>query len=82
MNKIYRLVWNKSLSLWTVVSENARGVTKKRNVVTNTSVKTVTSSSIQKYKQYQLKPSLIALTISSIFGAVVLMLPLIRVAVP
>ncbi|MCH7392283.1 ESPR-type extended signal peptide-containing protein [Acinetobacter dispersus] len=67
MNKIYRLVWNKSLSLWTVVSENARGVTKKRNVVTNTSVKTVTSSSIQKYKQYQLKPSLIALTISSVF---------------
>ena len=66
MNKIYRLVWNKSLNLWTVVSENARGVTKKRNVVTNISVKTVTSSG-ENYKQYQLKPSLIALTISSVF---------------
>ncbi|MCU4369628.1 ESPR-type extended signal peptide-containing protein [Acinetobacter courvalinii] len=32
MNKIYRLVWNKSLQLWTVVSEIARGVTKNRNV--------------------------------------------------
>ncbi|WP_338149300.1 ESPR domain-containing protein [Acinetobacter higginsii] len=37
MNKIYRLVWNKSLNIWTVVSENARGVTKKRNVAANTS---------------------------------------------
>ncbi|WP_416359954.1 ESPR domain-containing protein [Acinetobacter colistiniresistens] len=25
MNKIYRLVWNKYLALWTVVSEIARG---------------------------------------------------------
>ncbi|QHH98132.1 ESPR-type extended signal peptide-containing protein [Acinetobacter dispersus] len=32
MNKIYRLVWNKKLNLWTVVSENTRGVTKNRNV--------------------------------------------------
>ncbi|MCH7316217.1 ESPR-type extended signal peptide-containing protein [Acinetobacter sp. ANC 3882] len=67
MNKIYRLVWNKSLSLWTVVSENARGVTKKRNVVANTSVITAASSSTENYKQSQLKPSLMALTISSIF---------------
>ncbi|MCH7353501.1 MULTISPECIES: ESPR-type extended signal peptide-containing protein, partial [unclassified Acinetobacter] len=66
MNKIYRLVWNKSLSLWTVVSENARGVTKKRNVTTNTSIKTAVSCG-EISKQSQLKPTLIALTISSAF---------------
>ncbi|WP_343621533.1 ESPR-type extended signal peptide-containing protein [Acinetobacter proteolyticus] len=66
MNKIYRLVWNKSLNLWTVVSENARGVTKKRNVTTNISLST-TSSSQQQYQQVLLKPSLIAIALSSIF---------------
>ncbi|WP_335953862.1 ESPR-type extended signal peptide-containing protein [Acinetobacter higginsii] len=68
MNKIYRLVWNKSLNLWTVVSENARGVTKKRNVTANTA--TVSSVSLSFNLQYQhlkLKPSLIALAISSFF---------------
>ncbi|ENU22386.1 hypothetical protein F993_02835, partial [Acinetobacter proteolyticus] len=66
MNKIYRLVWNKSLNLWTVVSENARGVTKKRNVTTNISLST-TSSSQRQYQQILLKPSLIAIALSSIF---------------
>ncbi|ENU94106.1 hypothetical protein F971_00364, partial [Acinetobacter vivianii] len=68
MNKIYRLVWNKSLSLWTVVSENARGVTKKRNVTTIQTVTEFTSSSLQQNnKLLKLKPSLIALTISTVF---------------
>ncbi|MGE8645658.1 ESPR-type extended signal peptide-containing protein [Acinetobacter vivianii] len=68
MNKIYRLVWNKSLSLWTVVSENARGVTKKRNVTTIQTVTELTSSSLQQNnKLLKLKPSLIALTISTVF---------------
>ncbi|WDZ51762.1 ESPR-type extended signal peptide-containing protein [Acinetobacter vivianii] len=68
MNKIYRLVWNKSLSLWTVVSENARGVTKKRNVNTIQTVNTFSSTSLEhNNKLLKLKPSLIALTISSIF---------------
>ncbi|MFW1839976.1 ESPR-type extended signal peptide-containing protein, partial [Acinetobacter gyllenbergii] len=76
MNKIYRLVWNKSLNLWTVVSENARGVTKKRNVAANISIKTETTPSAATYQQTLLKPSLIALALSSIlfstgaFGAV------------
>ncbi|MCU4582752.1 hypothetical protein KTJ32_17290, partial [Acinetobacter gyllenbergii] len=70
MNKIYRLVWNKSLNLWTVVSENARGVTKKRNVAANTSIKTEITSSAATYQQVLLKPSLIALTISSVFWSV------------
>ncbi|WP_038344571.1 ESPR-type extended signal peptide-containing protein [Acinetobacter sp. A47] len=38
MNKIYRLVWNKSLRLWTVVSEIARGVTKNRSVSSGSGV--------------------------------------------
>jgi autotransporter adhesin len=68
MNKIYRLVWNKSLSLWTVVSENARGVTKKRNVNTIQIVNTFSSTSLEQNNNLlKLKPSLIALTISSIF---------------
>ncbi|MFC3170650.1 ESPR-type extended signal peptide-containing protein [Acinetobacter vivianii] len=68
MNKIYRLVWNKSLSLWTVVSENARGVTKKRNVTTIQTVAALSPSSLQhNNKLLNLKPNLIALTISSIF---------------
>ncbi|MEB3793356.1 ESPR-type extended signal peptide-containing protein [Acinetobacter sp. IK40] len=69
MNKIYRLVWNKSLNLWTVVSENARGVTKKRNVTTNTAVTTTTNSTnnYQKYQNYQPLPTILALTLSSIF---------------
>ncbi|MEB6668716.1 hypothetical protein MXM33_17020 [Acinetobacter vivianii] len=68
MNKIYRLVWNKSLNLWTVVSENARGVTKKRNVTTIQTVTGPSTTSIQQNnKLLKLKPSLIALTISSIF---------------
>ncbi|MEB6481230.1 hypothetical protein MXL75_16290, partial [Acinetobacter vivianii] len=68
MNKIYRLVWNKSLSLWTVVSENARGVTKKRNVSTIQLVTINSPSSVQQNNKLSgLKPSLIALTISSVF---------------
>ncbi|WP_284210411.1 ESPR-type extended signal peptide-containing protein, partial [Acinetobacter gyllenbergii] len=70
MNKIYRLVWNKSLNLWTVVSENARGVTKKRNVAANISIKTETTPSAATYQQTLLKPTLIALTISSVFWSV------------
>ncbi|WP_038344576.1 ESPR-type extended signal peptide-containing protein [Acinetobacter sp. A47] len=68
MNKIYRLVWNKSLNLWTVVSENARGVTKKRNVTSTTDVNTTASfsSNSKKDQQYQPIPTLIALTISSV----------------
>ncbi|UUM27684.1 ESPR-type extended signal peptide-containing protein [Acinetobacter colistiniresistens] len=67
MNKIYRLVWNKSLNLWTVVSENARGTTKKRNVNTNISIKTKINSSAVTDQQAQLKPTLIALALSSVF---------------
>ncbi|USA47090.1 YadA-like family protein [Acinetobacter sp. C26M] len=40
MNRIYRLVWNKNLNIWTVVSETARGATKKRNVSSSGSSKT------------------------------------------
>ncbi|MCH7341471.1 ESPR-type extended signal peptide-containing protein [Acinetobacter higginsii] len=67
MNKIYRLVWNKSLNIWTVVSENARGVTKKRNVAANTSIKTAVSLSNTQYQQVLLRPSLIAIALSSVF---------------
>ncbi|WP_416359774.1 ESPR-type extended signal peptide-containing protein [Acinetobacter colistiniresistens] len=67
MNKIYRLVWNKSLNLWTVVSENARGVTKKRNVATSISIKTELTSSAATDQQYQFKPTFIALALSSVF---------------
>ncbi len=68
MNKIYRLVWNKSLNLWTVVSENARGVTKKRNVTVNTDVQasTLVQASLKKQKQYQPITTVLALTISSV----------------
>ncbi|MDO3666398.1 ESPR-type extended signal peptide-containing protein [Acinetobacter higginsii] len=67
MNKIYRLVWNKSLNLWTVVSENARGVTKKRNVAANNSTQTAVSLSSPQYQHVLLKPSLIAIALSSVF---------------
>ncbi|QSB53173.1 YadA-like family protein [Acinetobacter calcoaceticus] len=70
MNKIYRLVWNKSLSLWTVVSENARGVTKNRNVNVIENTNTLVAKSTlfsEKSEQNQFKPTLIALTISSVF---------------
>ncbi|MCH7353920.1 MULTISPECIES: ESPR-type extended signal peptide-containing protein, partial [unclassified Acinetobacter] len=40
MNKIYRLVWNKSLNLWMVVSEIARGSCKKRNITVSFPQKT------------------------------------------
>ena len=66
MNKIYRLVWNKSLNLWTVVSENARGVTKKRNVTTNTSAINISDLSNQNNEEYQPIKTLIALTIGSL----------------
>ncbi|MCU4579354.1 hypothetical protein KTJ34_18195, partial [Acinetobacter courvalinii] len=67
MNKIYRLVWNKSLNLWTVVSENARGVTKKRNVSANTDVQALTLVQAEKQqKQYQPITTVLALTISSV----------------
>jgi len=67
MNKIYRLVWNKSLNLWAVVSENARGVTKKRNVVANISTQTLVPFANVVSQHYSLKPSLIAIALSSIF---------------
>ncbi|WP_225761784.1 ESPR-type extended signal peptide-containing protein [Acinetobacter sp. Marseille-P8610] len=67
MNKIYRLVWNKSLNIWTVVSENARGVTKKRNVAANTSIKTAVSLSNSQYQHVLLRPSLIVIALSSVF---------------
>ncbi|EXB45312.1 ESPR-type extended signal peptide-containing protein [Acinetobacter sp. 1000160] len=68
MNKIYRLVWNKSLNLWTVVSENARGVTKKRNVTVNTDLQTSTlvQQNIEKSIIYQPITTVLALTISSV----------------
>ncbi|WP_312057907.1 ESPR-type extended signal peptide-containing protein, partial [Acinetobacter courvalinii] len=68
MNKIYRLVWNKSLNLWTVVSENARGVTKKRNVSANTDVQasTLVQADLKQQQQYQPIATLLALTISSV----------------
>lgn len=68
MNKIYRLVWNKSLNLWTVVSENARGVTKKRNVTANTDVQasTLVQADLKQQKQYQPITTVLALTISSV----------------
>jgi autotransporter adhesin len=68
MNKIYRLVWNKSLNLWTVVSENARGVTKKRNVTANTDVQasTLVQVDLKQQKQYQPITTVLALTISSV----------------
>ncbi|MGN5766206.1 ESPR-type extended signal peptide-containing protein, partial [Acinetobacter calcoaceticus] len=68
MNKIYRLVWNKSLNLWTVVSENARGVTKKRNVSANTDVQasTLVQADLKQQKQYQPISTVLALTISSV----------------
>lgn len=67
MNKIYRLVWNKSLNLWTVVSENARGVTKKRNVVANISTQTLVPFANVVSQHFSLKPSLIAIALSSVF---------------
>ncbi|MFI8033854.1 ESPR-type extended signal peptide-containing protein [Acinetobacter sp. ABJ_C3_5] len=68
MNKIYRLVWNKSLNLWTVVSENARGVTKKRNVTANTDVhaSTLVQADLKQQKSYQPITTVLALTISSV----------------
>ncbi|MDH0565271.1 ESPR-type extended signal peptide-containing protein [Acinetobacter courvalinii] len=68
MNKIYRLVWNKSLNLWTVVSENARGVTKKRNVSANTDLQasTLVQAELKQQQQYQPIIKVLALTISSV----------------
>ncbi|WP_414659648.1 ESPR-type extended signal peptide-containing protein [Acinetobacter courvalinii] len=68
MNKIYRLVWNKSLNLWTVVSENARGVTKKRNVSANTDLQasTLVQADLKQQQQYQPISTVLALTISSV----------------
>ncbi|NIE98231.1 hypothetical protein F3J02_17380 [Acinetobacter sp. Tr-809] len=45
MNRIYRLVWNKKLNIWTVASETARGATKKRNVSSLGSSKTTDQQS-------------------------------------
>ncbi|ENV09128.1 hypothetical protein F966_01775 [Acinetobacter higginsii] len=70
MNKIYRLVWNKYLGLWTVVSELARGTTKKRNVSVTS---TVAARSLPPLNsnllctQSLFKPILLATVISSIF---------------
>ena len=65
MNKIYRLVWNKYLAIWTVVSELARGTTKKRNVGLCTL--TVLAPAACLNSKYQLKPIVLATIISSIF---------------
>ncbi|WP_343621535.1 ESPR-type extended signal peptide-containing protein [Acinetobacter proteolyticus] len=68
MNKIYRLVWNKYLGLWTVVSELARGTTKKRNVSANvTAALNPPVNSNLRYTQSLFKPILLVTVISSIF---------------
>ncbi|USA52093.1 YadA-like family protein [Acinetobacter sp. C32I] len=68
MNKIYRLVWNKYLGLWTVVSELARGTTKKRNVSANVTAALnppVNTDSL--YTKPYLTPVILATMMGSIF---------------
>ncbi|MCI3881207.1 ESPR-type extended signal peptide-containing protein, partial [Acinetobacter higginsii] len=70
MNKIYRLVWNKYLGLWTVVSELARGTTKKRNVSVTSTVAACSLPPLNSnllYTQSLFKPILLATVMSSIF---------------
>ncbi|EOR03880.1 hypothetical protein F896_03327, partial [Acinetobacter genomosp. 15BJ] len=67
MNKIYRLVWNKYLGLWTVVSEIARGATKKRNVTTHiVAIQKPSQSQLFDHKYY-FTPTVLALLIGSAF---------------
>ncbi|ENU22601.1 hypothetical protein F993_02829, partial [Acinetobacter proteolyticus] len=68
MNKIYRLVWNKYLGLWTVVSELARGTTKKRNVSVNaTAALNPPLNTDSLYTKSHLTPVILATIIGSIF---------------
>ncbi|WP_266095543.1 ESPR-type extended signal peptide-containing protein, partial [Acinetobacter colistiniresistens] len=68
MNKIYRLVWNKYLALWTVVSEIARGTTKKRNVsVSASAVLSPLLNANSGYTKSKLPPVMLAALITSIF---------------
>nr|WP_262476310.1 ESPR-type extended signal peptide-containing protein [Acinetobacter courvalinii] len=65
MNKIYRLVWNKSLQLWTVVSEIARGVSKNRNVTPNSSPDLVARPEPSSESQFHFPLTILATLISS-----------------
>ncbi|GMA09746.1 hypothetical protein GCM10025882_01700 [Acinetobacter gyllenbergii] len=68
MNKIYRLVWNKYLGLWTVVSELARGTTKKRNVsVETTAALSPPLNANSLYTKSHLTPVILATVMGSIF---------------
>ncbi|QHH93055.1 hypothetical protein FPL18_03990 [Acinetobacter gyllenbergii] len=68
MNKIYRLVWNKYLGLWTVVSELARGTTKKRNVSVNaTAALNPPLNTDSLYTKPHLMPVILATIMGSIF---------------
>jgi len=68
MNKIYRLVWNKYLGLWTVVSELARGTTKKRNVsVETTAALSPPLNANSLYTKSHLTPVILAMVMGSIF---------------
>ena len=66
MNKIYRLVWNKSLQLWTVVSENARGVSKNRNVTSNPSPSLTTATVSLSDSKFYFPLTVLATLISSV----------------
>ncbi|WP_433847666.1 ESPR-type extended signal peptide-containing protein [Acinetobacter proteolyticus] len=67
MNKIYRLVWNKYLGLWTVVSELARGTTKKRNVSVNaTAALNPPINTDSLYTKSHLTPAILATIMGSI----------------
>ena len=66
MNKIYRLVWNKSLQLWTVVSENARGVSKNRNVTSNPSPSLTTATVSLSDSKFYFPLTILATLISSV----------------
>ncbi|ENX32487.1 hypothetical protein F889_03469 [Acinetobacter colistiniresistens] len=68
MNKIYRVVWSKSLNLWIVVSENARGVTKKRNVSLMDCSETVDQESLETFSV--LIPKLLTIAVSTIFFSI------------
>ncbi|MFV5265192.1 ESPR-type extended signal peptide-containing protein [Acinetobacter courvalinii] len=66
MNKIYRLVWNKSLQLWTVVSENARGVSKNRNVTSHSSTSLTTVTEPPSDSKFYFPLTVLATLISSV----------------
>ncbi|ENX07016.1 ESPR-type extended signal peptide-containing protein [Acinetobacter courvalinii] len=66
MNKIYRLVWNKSLQLWTVVSEIARGVTKNRNVTARPGTALSSSAVPSTETHFSFSPTLLLTMICSV----------------